>query len=233
GLLPTYPNPALAACLFVYPFASFYAGAGVFVGSLREGENSGRVIGYHGLRQGDEVFLIAEAGITWTGRDEGATEGLGAGRVAIGGHYNTGDAERFSGGTRGGTGGVFGLFEQQLSGTLETDEEEAKGAFFFVHAGLTDKDLALVYASLTAGLSLKGTFADRPDDVAGVLVSHGLLSSEPGADADGNETAIEVFYGVAVTPWLTVKPDLQYIVNPGGSGLQDALVSGVQVRVSF
>jgi len=47
------------------------------------------------------------------------------------------------------------------------------------------------------------------------------------------ETAYELFYRLQLTPWFSIKPDLQYIANPGGKGTPDALAATVRVQVSF
>jgi len=36
-----------------------------------------------------------------------------------------------------------------------------------------------------------------------------------GTFTEDYELAVEAFYNIGITPWLSVKPDLQYIVNPG------------------
>lgn len=51
---------------------------------------------------------------------------------------------------------------------------------------------------------------------------------------ESHETALELFYKAQITPWLTLKPDLQYIVNSGGdSSLGDTLVGTLRVEVAF
>ena len=47
-----------------------------------------------------------------------------------------------------------------------------------------------------------------------------------------SETAIEAFYKYQLTEFMSIKPDLQYIVNPGGDG-RDAIVAGVRLGMSF
>jgi carbohydrate-selective porin OprB len=42
-----------------------------------------------------------------------------------------------------------------------------------------------------------------------------------------------LFYRVQVTPWFAIKPDLQYIANPGGKGLGDAIALTVRLEVHF
>ena len=41
----------------------------------------------------------------------------------------------------------------------------------------------------------------------------------------------ELYYGVHVTDWLTVRPNLQYIKQPGGvDEVDNALVAGIKIR---
>lgn len=45
---------------------------------------------------------------------------------------------------------------------------------------------------------------------------------------------IELSYQCQVTPWLIVQPDVQYIINPGGTqDLDNALVVGGRASVTF
>jgi porin len=43
---------------------------------------------------------------------------------------------------------------------------------------------------------------------------------------------VELFYGYRLTPAITIKPDVQYIANPGGAG-RDALAVGVRFELSL
>ena len=50
------------------------------------------------------------------------------------------------------------------------------------------------------------------------------------------ETAIEMSYGLQLTPWLNIRPDVQYIVDPGAFSYRtthDALALGVQVKMQI
>ncbi len=48
------------------------------------------------------------------------------------------------------------------------------------------------------------------------------------------ETALEWAYKVRVTEWLNIQPDVQYAINPGGTGdIKYALVLGFQLGVSM
>ncbi len=48
------------------------------------------------------------------------------------------------------------------------------------------------------------------------------------------ESVLEWSYIVQLTPNLTVQPDIQYVLRPGGTGnIGDTLVLGFQVGASF
>nr|WP_294169575.1 carbohydrate porin [uncultured Sphingomonas sp.] len=51
---------------------------------------------------------------------------------------------------------------------------------------------------------------------------------------DKHETVVELTYSRTVTDWLTVQPDLQYVINPGWDpGLGNALVAGVRLHLAL
>lgn len=45
---------------------------------------------------------------------------------------------------------------------------------------------------------------------------------------------LEATYQAQITPWLSVQPDLQFIIQPGGNGsIPNALVLGLSASVAF
>jgi porin len=55
-------------------------------------------------------------------------------------------------------------------------------------------------------------------------------------DLNNAEQLIELSYGYQATPWLTLRPDVQYIIEPGafsGDNIDNALVLGLQVKAVF
>jgi carbohydrate-selective porin OprB len=42
-----------------------------------------------------------------------------------------------------------------------------------------------------------------------------------------------MFYKMQVTPFFSVKPDVQYVINPGGTAAGDALVARVRLDLAF
>lgn len=48
------------------------------------------------------------------------------------------------------------------------------------------------------------------------------------------EGIIEIDYGAQITPWLKLRPNLQYVIRPGGTGtIPNALVLGLYAQVTF
>ena len=50
----------------------------------------------------------------------------------------------------------------------------------------------------------------------------------------GEEWNAELYYGFQLTPWLAVRPNLQYIVHPGANNrVDDAWVAGAMFNVTL
>ncbi len=101
-----------------------------------------------------------------------------------------------------------------------------------------------------AGLVLYKPFAGRPRDTVAlgygravpnprsrdVLQQAAEASDNAMPNLDSGEQLIELSYGYQATPWLTLRPDVQYIIEPGafsGEKINNALVLGLQVKATF
>jgi porin len=224
--LPTYPNPAVGAVAFVYPTKQWYIGAGFFDGSLATGVQTGRN-GPRSLWRGSEFYVIAETGYSWACP-------AGDGRAAIGVWHNSAPFTTLTGRIERGTTGGYALIDQQLIKRDEAKESDPNGLFMWGHFGIGDDEVSSYKWVATGGLVLKGTFAGRESDQAGVMVSYAGLSDSAGATFKRDEVALEGFYKFAVTPFASVKPFLGYVVNPSGSTTtKDALFGGVRFELTF
>ena len=72
----------------------------------------------------------------------------------------------------------------------------------------------------------------RDKDAAAFALYYGGFSRDlPGQTY---ELVFEWTYAIALAGWLSVQPDLQYVVNPGGRpSVGNAVVIGVQLAVEF
>ena len=49
-----------------------------------------------------------------------------------------------------------------------------------------------------------------------------------------SEQGVEVYYNIELTLWYHISPDVQVIVDPGGSDRRDvAIVYGLRMQLSF
>lgn len=94
--------------------------------------------------------------------------------------------------------------------------------------------------SASASITDLGLWSRRPDDKIGV----GLLFASTGADylhaqqtsgmvARPNEWVMEVTWRAPLTDWLSLQPDVQYILNPAhASAHRSALVFGLRMEIT-
>ncbi|WP_226506962.1 carbohydrate porin [Pseudomonas sp. MWU16-30317] len=125
-----------------------------------------------------------------------------------------------------------------------------------VFASLTQQDKATsgIESFQNLGLVYKGPFDARPKDDLGLGIARlkvndavtkrqKQFNDSSGIDDYDNplyvpvqhsEYNIELNYGVHVTDWLTLRPNLQYVRHPGGVyEVDNAIVAGVKVQASF
>jgi porin len=87
--------------------------------------------------------------------------------------------------------------------------------------------------SWSVGVRRRGMFVARPDDELGIAYTRADLGSAAGAVRDRYEAALELTYRVAISDWLTIQPDIQYIFNPGADpALDDSLAFGLRLEFS-
>ncbi|PMU28840.1 carbohydrate porin, partial [Pseudomonas sp. GP01-A8] len=93
----------------------------------------------------------------------------------------------------------------------------------------------------------QGTFPGRDDDVVSLMVASGRTNPRltryqrardlvaPGSiGIQRYESVAEIDYGAKLTPWLILRPNLQYVMHPGGTGgIPDAFVIGLYTQVTF
>ncbi|HTV98314.1 MAG TPA: carbohydrate porin [Steroidobacteraceae bacterium] len=120
--------------------------------------------------------------------------------------------------------GAYVNFLQQL-----TAPSADRGLSVFFNATYADRRTSTLDNQLAAGLLYKGPFDLRPTDTLGFAIGRTHVNSRiadvetqlnadnPGSvGVQGSEYAAELFYGVKLTRWLEVRPNVQYVVQPGG-----------------
>jgi len=227
---PTYPNPATSVNVFYHPTETFYVGGAVYDGAGGEGVSIGKLgpSSFFSSDPSDAMFYAAEVGNAWAGGG-----GWGAGRVSLGAWHSTGKFARFSGGIEEGTEGIWAGFEQRVWRENPTEEDD-QGLGVFLTVGVSDEDVSGCGTSVAAGLQWTGPFTGRDSDVFGLGVFHCDLTDDPAAGTPNDETVFEALYKVQLTNSISVKPEVQYILNPGGVvGVDDTLVALIRFEFLF
>lgn len=224
--MTSYPDPATGALVFVYPTDNFYVGGGAFDGATMDGLATGNrgPNTFFSDDESDSWFFIAETGVSWESAGP-----LSEGRVAIGGHHHTAEFTNYADETSDGASGVYALVEQAL---WTTGEENERGVWVYVQAGWANG--GDVEQHLAGGVTWRGPCDSRPDDAVGVYVTWIDLADETGTPYAEDEMALEVYWKIALSGSVSVTPDIQWILNPGGDPtLDNAVVGQVRVEIAF
>ena len=141
--------------------------------------------------------------------------------------------------------------QQQLTSRAS---DRSRGLNVFANATLHDKKTNAIDNYVQAGVVYKGLFDARTKDDIGFALArvHVNPAYRKNAQAQNRarvvadyddarylppqdtEYSAELYYGIHLANWLTVRPNLQYIRHPGGvSRVDDALIGGVKIQSSF
>ncbi|WP_426140856.1 carbohydrate porin [Pseudomonas sp. DWP3-1-2] len=147
--------------------------------------------------------------------------------------------------------GMWLNLRQQVT---SADGNPSRGLSLFVNGTVHDKKTNKVDNYVSVGGFYKGPFDARPQDDIGLAIAriHVNPAYRKNADAQNRAAAVydysdpafmplqdteynaELYYGVHLANWLTVRPNLQYIRHPGGvNNVDDALVAGLKIQSSF
>ncbi len=179
-----------------------------------------------------------------------ANHGNYPGHYKVGYYYDTSDAKMVgsrSTETAQRREGAYVMVDQKV-----TNNEVNGGLSLFAQYTVQSQQTALMNRWLSAGMVYQGLSSSRPQDrlaigyvrasINGNLLQKQLQNQAAGLITDRNwqlnsaESLWEVAYTVQVNPWLSIRPDVQYIVNPGTfryTNTDNVLAMGVQAKVTF
>lgn len=123
--------------------------------------------------------------------------------------------------------------------------DEGLGLFWRIGGSPADRNAIQFYTD--GGLNFKGLFPGRDEDVLGLGVAYAKISDNlrdldlaPNDSDRDYEIALEATYQAKITPWWTLQPDVQYIINPGGNtnpgdtrAIPNAVVIGMRSTINF
>lgn len=245
-----FPTAQWGGRLKLQPTPGFYAQTGLYQVNPNAGNaNEGFNLSFK--RTG--VFIPLELGWS-TGRGSGQLPG----NYTVGGYYNSAatpdvlnDVDGESAGLTGlpfeqhsGRSGVYAIADQMVY--RETPDAD-RGLTLGAMAGVADRATARFRYFWLAGGHYQGLFRGRDKDVLSFMIAYArtnprltryqrdrnrvVLDSTP---IQNYEAVAEIDYGAHITPWLVLRPNLQYVFHPGGTGrIPDAFVVGLYTQVTF
>lgn len=211
----------------VAPVKEFYAMFGVYDSN----PDTGRIT----FRNFDPSFngeglIIGEVGFSVN--NGGDLKGL-SGNYKIGGYYDTSNFALLSApeAKRSGNYGFYLLIDQMVyrEGAPGSDQGLTPFATFTL---APSDDMNTFPFFFSTGLVYKGLFPDRDNDTTSFGFSYGLVSNE--LSGQDFEMLMELTHVFTITPWLSIQPDIQYVIHPGGSSeIPNAFVIGFALNVNL
>lgn len=175
-------------------------------------------------------FVVGEVGYRL--HHETPSSGL-PGHYRVGAYYDSNRYPRLSDPAQGRRGnyGAYVLADQMVLREGGPDSNQGLTLFAALTVAPAQSINTMPWFA-AAGLVYRGLLPRRARDTAGFALYYGGFSRDlPGQTY---EMVLEWTYAVALTPWLTVQPDIQYVVNPNGRPtIRDALVVGAQMILQF
>lgn len=237
-----YPDATLGARIRGRPLERLSVQVGVYNDDLDQHAAHG---GNFSVNFSDGAMILAEA--TYHDRLGGVARGL-PGHVTVGGFYHTGRFRKLdappgsnlpSDGVHG-NGGVYGAVDQMVWRFGVAPDPRGVVPWLSV-VGAPDAEVSTFPFFLGSGVVVRGPIASRPHDdvVLGLLYGEFSNVLRAGQRAAGEppqhfEMVLELSYVLQLTPWLQLEPDVQYVIEPGGTGnIPNALVLGAQIAVNL
>jgi len=249
------PEAVWAGMVEIDPVKDVYWRTALFQASDRAGDPA-----YHGLdfsiRSNDGLLLISEAGWTPAFGEEQAPQAKGEGKgtqkevtvaefpgyegtYVLGGYWGHDEFERFEGGVERDTFGFYALAQQMVwrSRTNPNRNLSLWGGATFA----PQTEIAQMPFMGFAGFVWQGILPKRDQDLFQLAFMIGNFSPEYAAEqrrqGEGYptyEVAFDLSYVIQLDQFLSIQPDVQLILQPGGrSDIPTALVIGMQATANF
>ncbi len=211
-VLPTFPKGSFGGDVFVYPVKDLYFSAGMFNDHSTE-------LSYD---PGGDLELTEEG---W----QSSWHGLPY-KIQVGAWRDNGRFHRFLGGiVHDHAHGVYLVASQKLWHPVASSD---RGLGTFFQFGTGPPAVAAVRRHYGEGVVWTGPFAARPHDEIGLAFSDSLLTKQ-NSFSHGFENEIEGYYQIAVFHGLTVQPDVEYWMHPGGISTPNTFLGLVRVMYTF
>ena len=117
-------------------------------------------------------------------------------------------------------------------------EDDVKRVNFFTQVGFSLNQYNPVKSYWGGGFVYHGIFLNRENDAGGIAIAHSRFSdyyqSQFSMDKLQSETALEISYKFVFSNPFVLKPNVQYIINPGtNTSIPNALMALVRMSYSW
>ena len=211
-VLPTYPKGSPGGDVFAYPVKGLYFSGGVFNDHSTE-------LPYD---PGGNLYITEEG---WKSSWHNLPY-----KLQVGAWRDTGRFFRFVGGVQHGhASGVYVVASQKFWQPTSSSDR-GLGAFF--QFGTGPAAVADVKQHYGGGVVWTGASSARPDDEIGLAFSDSILTAQ-NSFSHGFENEIEGYYQIHVFRDLTVQPDVEYWLHPGGKFTPNTVLGLVRIMYTF
>jgi porin len=245
-----FPTAQWGARINMKPRPNFYVATGIYQVNPNGGDSDkGLDLSFRSTG----AFVPVELG--WL---PGQGAGVLPGNYKIGAYFNSSESpdlfKDINGQPAGLTGEPFMQHNGRWGGYIIADQmvfreqsSATRGLTLGFMATMGDPDTAKYRYFWVAGGHYQGTFARRDNDVVSFMIAYARTNSRltqyqqdintvaPGSvGIQTYESIAEIDYGLQLAKWFKVRPNLQYVINPGGTGkIHNAFVIGLYTEVTF
>jgi porin len=117
--------------------------------------------------------------------------------------------------------GIYSILEKQL---WQTGPRKVS---CFAQLAYSPRKTEQITTNIAGGLCCTSPFTKRGNDEIGLAATSIAMPKHQW------ETAIELSYKYKITGFLSVSPDIQYIVNPASGNIDNALVTTVRIEIGI
>ena len=123
--------------------------------------------------------------------------------------------------------GLYAIADQNIW----SNEDTTRKVDYFIQFAASPKSRNVHNLYFGCGVTCKGICKKRPDDMTGIAIANSFFHDLP----QSYETTIEINYSWIVNSNINIQPDIQYIVNPSGSGIEtkNSLLGFMRVGIRF
>lgn len=253
---PTFPIAGLAGRIKFVPHRNIYLQAGLMDGAPAS-LNSLKRTDFTWNRTGG-TLAIAELGLLSFGRQTVQAEETPSTRQSrsiVGREVDSGYRAKFA---IGAWSYSKNYVSERYGTTIPsvTDNENDKGLYIitdwkwnpnprksyqelsiFGRVGFTENQVSRFRSYSGGGITYQGLIPGDPNGLLGFSVASvqgSTLFQQLNGQIDDFETVLEFTYLTHVIPWLTIQPDIQYVISPNASpNTPNALVVGIRTDITL